>query len=646
MKKFIKKLFFPVIGMASLLWFLIRVIPKPSRVAYPCMKATAPVASTFVVYLLGLLSSLVIFKRAKKYLYESRYVLFSVSLFIGAVLALSTYLQTDSKAYGDYQSVLEGPNQPMGIGKGNHPGQVVWIHNPNATNEHVNPESKTNYWSLDVNTNQDTLNAMLSQALKGITGAASDTAAWDSIFRYYNRTHNRGNEGYSSGERIVIKINLNGYANWYTWGNAAVNTSPQLVYAVLNQLVNVAGVAQADIGVGDPNQTNRSFPDIFWNKCHGTFPDVEYWGDDTNKGETPIVRSADFVLHTSDGDTNLYIPQCYLDATYMINLPVLKKHHRAGISICAKNHFGTIGPFHGGAWSLHYSLPCGGQNGCVITNPDYGIYRCFVDIMGHKDLGGKTIIYIVDGLWSSTNWGHPAIKWRMTPFNNDFPSSLFISQDPVAIESVCFDFLYHEFDPEHPTEGPINPADDNKGAFPYFPATDDYLHQAADSTNWPAGIFYDPEQDGTNLPFSLGVHEHWNNATDKQYSRNLGENEGIELVYVGPSTTPTSTTDKGSDLMVNDFALQQNYPNPFNATTTIWYKLAHSARVRLVIYNALGQKIRTVVDNYQAAGPHVQRWDGRADNGITVATGVYFYELTAHNGSQSVRQIKKMIFSK
>ena len=48
----------------------------------------------------------------------------------------------------------------------------------------------------------------------------------------------------------------------------------------------------------------------------------------------------------------------------------------------------------------------------------------------------------------------------------------------------------------------------------------------------PSGAFYDPDGDGTRLE-SLGVHEHWNNAQEKQYSRNLGTGEGIELVYVG-----------------------------------------------------------------------------------------------------------------
>ena len=57
----------------------------------------------------------------------------------------------------------------------------------------------------------------------------------------------------------------------------------------------------------------------------------------------------------------------------------------------------------------------------------------------------------------------------------------------------------------------------------------DYLAQCASSDFWPEGISYDPENDGTPLQ-SLGVFEHWNNPTDKQYSRNLGTGGGIELI--------------------------------------------------------------------------------------------------------------------
>jgi len=109
----------------------------------------------------------------------------------------------------------------------------------------------------------------------------------------------------------------------------------------------------------------------------------------------------------------------------------------------------------------------------------------------------------------------------MPPFNNHWSSSLLLSLDPVAIESVAFDFLRTEFSYEEHTTPHI-----------YNPGVDDYLHQTADSVNWPAGIIYTPNGDGVPMPGSLGVHEHWSNPVDKQYSRNLGKGEGIELLKI------------------------------------------------------------------------------------------------------------------
>ena len=77
-------------------------------------------------------------------------------------------------------------------------------------------------------------------------------------------------------------------------------------------------------------------------------------------------------------------------------------------------------------------------------------------------------------------------KWVTAPFNNDYTSSIFASQDQVALESVCFDFLKTEYtQANHP---------DNY--WPQMAGVDDYLHQAADSNNWPVGIKYDPNNTG------------------------------------------------------------------------------------------------------------------------------------------------------
>ncbi|RME22043.1 MAG: T9SS C-terminal target domain-containing protein, partial [Candidatus Zixiibacteriota bacterium] len=75
------------------------------------------------------------------------------------------------------------------------------------------------------------------------------------------------------------------------------------------------------------------------------------------------------------------------------------------------------------------------------------------------------------------------------------------------------------------------------------------------------------------------------------------------------------------------FALR-NYPNPFNPVTTIAYRLLAPRQVRLDVYNLLGQHVRTLVNGSQPAGEHLVQWDGRSDEGITVASGLYFYRLS------------------
>jgi hypothetical protein len=643
MKKIFKRMFLPFVGLSALVWFLVRVIPKPSRAAYPCMRVAAPLASTFVLYLIGFTSSMFLFKKAKNYFYQARYILFSVALLVGIGLALFTSLHSDKKAFARsytlVQSPPDGSNNPMGTGVGINPGRVVWEYDPRATDENCKNKSGDYWWQAD-NTNQTVVNKMLSDGLKMLTNENSDAAAWDAIFRYYNKNHGKGDVGYKEGEKIVIKINLNAGAGGTAYDMSDyrnVDTSPQIVYAVLNELVNIVGVAQADIGFGDPG---RNVDNLFWDKFHAEFPDVKYWG--AGNGRTPIVKSKNYQVFTSDGSYKDWLPQCYLDAAYMINLPLLKKHHRAGVSMTSKNHFGTFVPFHGGANNWHFSLPAS-EGGGDVNNGDYGLYRCFVDFIGHKSLGGKTILYLIDGLWGSTNWAHPPIKWRMAPFNNDWPSSLFMSQDPVAIESVGFDFLFKEFDQTHPTEGKYDPSD-NTGPFPHYAGADDFLHQAADSKNWPTGIKYDPEKDGTILPNSMGVHEHWNNAEEKKYSRNLGLDKGIELVS---NYTPSDV--KGySDVeqTVQDFALYQNYPNPFNGATTITYDLSTPADVTLYIHNTSGQRIRTLVNERENPGFFTARWDGLLDNGSQAPSGVYFYSLRVRSDKNTSEQVIKMTLSK
>jgi hypothetical protein len=85
----------------------------------------------------------------------------------------------------------------------------------------------------------------------------------------------------------------------------------------------------------------------------------------------------------------------------------------------------------------------------------------------------------------------------------------------------------------------------------------------------------------------------------------------------------------------NDFSgptsyrLFQNYPNPFNPRTTIAYQVPQASQVSLVIYNLLGQRVRTLVKTTQPSGCYQVDWDGRDEWGRSVASGIYFFRLAA-----------------
>ncbi|MDZ7292471.1 MAG: carbohydrate binding domain-containing protein [candidate division KSB1 bacterium] len=87
------------------------------------------------------------------------------------------------------------------------------------------------------------------------------------------------------------------------------------------------------------------------------------------------------------------------------------------------------------------------------------------------------------------------------------------------------------------------------------------------------------------------------------------------------------------------YALSQNYPNPFNPETRISYSLPKNARVTIEIFNTLGQRVRTLLDEHKAAGNYEIVWDGRNDRGEMVATGIYFYQLRTADAKLTRRML-------
>ncbi|MEJ2052518.1 MAG: T9SS type A sorting domain-containing protein [Calditrichaceae bacterium] len=105
--------------------------------------------------------------------------------------------------------------------------------------------------------------------------------------------------------------------------------------------------------------------------------------------------------------------------------------------------------------------------------------------------------------------------------------------------------------------------------------------------------------------------------------------------------TPTAI-EEVDNYIPEEFSLNQNYPNPFNPVTNITFNLPKTAKVNLIVYNILGQKIKTLVNGTIKAGVHSYKWSGLNDNGIRMPSGIYFYRITADNHSD----IKKMVLVK
>jgi hypothetical protein len=492
------KIYFLILGSASVIWFLVRVIPKPQRATYPCMRAAAPVMSAFVIYLISLTGIVGSFRKAKLNFSRSNYltgVVFILLAFGGSLFFISRETGIASEKSSAEWIVI--PNDPVGIAKGIIPGRVVWIHNPEVTKwDSING----NWWDDNV-VSQKESDKMMKESLTSLTGQMDEKSSWTALFNDFNSKHGKMVMTYQAGEKIAIKINTN---NTYGHENSPeINATPQLVLSLLKSLVNEAGVLQESITVFD---ASRFITDNIFDKCHAEFPGVIFVDNIGGDGRTKSAYVENAIPYSVDnGKLATGLAKCVLEADYLINMALLKGHVGQGVTLCGKNYYG--------ATSIYNDWRKNAHNNFNPSRDGKAQYLTFVDFMAHKDLGEKTLLFLIDGIYGSklVN-GAPGPRWQMAPFNNNWGCSLLASQDPVAIDAVGLDFLRTEW-PEAPDM-----------AF-----SDHYLLEAAQAGDPPSKTKYDPQRNNAKIS-SLGVMEHWNNVKEKKYSRNLGKKEGVELV--------------------------------------------------------------------------------------------------------------------
>jgi uncharacterized protein (DUF362 family) len=440
----------------------------------------------------------------------------------------------------DYKPKLR--NAPIGDARGIFPGRVVWAHDPAATRWSGDVAANTAHWWVDTCTDQERVDAMLSQTLQSLTGAANDSSAWGKIFGYYNLRTSGETRGYRPGEAVAVKVNLNN-SSAAGPGNI-VNVSPQVALAMVRQLIREAKVRPADIVVYD---ARRNIYPALLSKIWAEFPQVRFvqWdaptapqpknhatGDYRGLEQAQWVEGVSYSLKQNEYYDAKLIPKQIKDATYMVNVALIKAHSypyaaaeggdegQTGVTMTGKNHFGSIK----GTPELH-----GAINTNRLGTPH--AYSPIVDLAACPNLGAKTILFVLDGLYCARRHQSYPLHFPNAPFHNkvapyensEWPSSLLASLDGVALDSVGLDILYSQTRNNEDEHGhPRIMIREN---------AEDYLHEMAQPENPPSGTAY--MQAGKPVT-SLGVFEHWDSDESRQYSRNkeVQNGKGIELIYL------------------------------------------------------------------------------------------------------------------
>ena len=385
---------------------------------------------------------------------------------------------------GRQPRLFVAPNQPMGEGRGIHPGRVAWVHSPGVASW----DGKTGLWVEDRWNNQAKADRMVTEAVMQLTGEPTAKKAWRALFRNFNKTHGRGNRGYKKGETIAVKLNMN---NAITHRDTIeLNSSPFVTLALLRSMVCDGGVRQQDIIVCEPS---RAITDSIYNKVHREFPFIRMIDNLGGDGREKCEYYPEQIVYSVDnGKMARGLAKCIVDADYLINSALLKTHSGPGVTLTTKNWYGATDINLPWRQNAHNNVSQDKRNG----KPQY---KTFVDWMTHKDMGQKTLLFLVDGTYGSRDVnGAPNPKWMKQPFCGDWACSLIVSQDEVACDAVGMDIIIGEW-PE----------------FQSLNYCDEYLREAASLPNAPSGTVY--KQQGKPVSQPVGLFEHWNK--DHQYTK-------------------------------------------------------------------------------------------------------------------------------
>jgi len=391
-------LFVPV----AVFWFLIRVLPKPSRITYPCQRATLSLLFAKVAIVMSSATSIVtgLFKRK-----GIKIVCFC--MLVGTIIAEPVELMYYQTRY----SVLGLGNKNLtlaNISVGFPVNRVVRVHGGSATNWDF---STGYYWQY---VDQSVVDQMVEEGVKALTGASTSQDAWQAIL-----------SDYVPGDIVGIKVNGNdmpGFAN----DQRLINTLPQVINAVIKGL-KAFGVPESDIWVIEPtgeSNGRRRFYSYFYTIINGLYPGVSLLdGDDISFGGDASLL-VNFPYAASQ-----YITDQMAQIDHLINIVIMK---------AITTYWGITGAIKSMQGNIQYQINLHSYLARTTPdNPDVLIYQ-------NPHILGKTRLIVGDGifgLWNGVHMGADDIPDPWRTFGNGAPNCIFFSTDPVAIDCIMLDHI-------------------------------------------------------------------------------------------------------------------------------------------------------------------------------------------------------------
>ena len=291
------------------------------------------------------------------------------------------------------------------------PGRVIHVRNPDA----VSWDYSSGYYGDHV----DALSVemMVRAGLRQLTGAGSAAMAWAALL-----------PDYSKGQRFAIKVNLlNPKPN--DSNIEKIHGLPEPADALVKTLVEF-GVPAGDITLYDATGSKCGFSEKYF-KSRVTHQ-VNYVGSWTAAG----IYSDQTISFKGGGISPVKIAKCLVEADYLINIPTVKAHTGAVISLGFKNHLGSIS----NCGTTHAAIPCVDAFGWGSCGDSY---TALMDIMSNPHFAAKTVLTAGELLFgSSYDFNSKPSPWKS--FGGVAPASMFFSADPVACDAVMADFVEAE----------------------------------------------------------------------------------------------------------------------------------------------------------------------------------------------------------